>query len=409
MVSKIRFKNFKLFKNWQELEIKPITILIGKNNSGKSAVLKLLTMLEGSLNGKFSEALALENDEVRIANEFRDLVYGQAHKSIEFEIFEKKYFYTDEFNFLKTSIYFEDDSPVVEKWNCNNISDLIKIDEDGNYQSNTNNNTYNINFKGINQKDIRFNHDITNYEKELQFPILKLKTDFIGALRQEAKKNYEYSKNISEKSGIDGRKLFDFLIEDSQTTDKKHFNKISDFIKEKFEGWELSIDVDGGRKDKPALIFLKKDNLKINISQTGMGISQVLPLIIRAYKPCKEETCIIVEEPESHLHPYAHAQIAQLFFDSLTLDSNKKYLIETHSQNFVLRMRRLVAEGELKPEDLAIYYIDFDEELNESELNKIKVRKDGSVDFWPEGVFGETIIETRAIMSANINDVRNVD
>ncbi len=33
----------------------------------------------------------------------------------------------------------------------------------------------------------------------------------------------------------------------------------------------------------------------------------------------------------------------------------------------------------------------------------------GSVDFWPDGVFGETIIETRAIMSANSNDLRNVD
>ncbi len=76
-----------------------------------------------------------------------------------------------------------------------------------------------------------------------------------------------------------------------------------------------------------------------------MGISQVLPLIIRAYKPCEKETCIIIEEPESHLHPYAHAQLAQLYFDSLALDRNKKYLFETHSQNFVLRMRRLVAEG----------------------------------------------------------------
>ncbi len=71
MVSKISFKNYKIFKTKQTLELKPITILIGKNNSGKSAVLKLLTMLEGSLNGRFSEALALENDEVRIANEYK--------------------------------------------------------------------------------------------------------------------------------------------------------------------------------------------------------------------------------------------------------------------------------------------------------------------------------------------------
>jgi predicted ATP-dependent endonuclease of OLD family len=49
MVSQIRFKNFKLFKNWQTLEIKPITILIGKNNSGKTALLKLPAMIGESL------------------------------------------------------------------------------------------------------------------------------------------------------------------------------------------------------------------------------------------------------------------------------------------------------------------------------------------------------------------------
>ena len=52
MIDKIRFKNFKIFKNWQTLELRSITILIGKNNSGKSAVLKLTTLIEGSLKPK---------------------------------------------------------------------------------------------------------------------------------------------------------------------------------------------------------------------------------------------------------------------------------------------------------------------------------------------------------------------
>ena len=38
MLRKISFKNYKPFKDWQELELRPITILIGKNSSGKSAM-----------------------------------------------------------------------------------------------------------------------------------------------------------------------------------------------------------------------------------------------------------------------------------------------------------------------------------------------------------------------------------
>ena len=66
-----------------------------------------------------------------------------------------------------------------------------------------------------------------------------------------------------------------------------------------------------------------------------MGISQSLPLIIRAFRPSSEESLIIIEEPESHLHPYAHSQLAQLFAESIKEDTNKRYLIETHSQNFI--------------------------------------------------------------------------
>lgn len=77
MITKIEFENYKLFKRRQSLELKPITILIGKNNSGKSAVLKLPTLIENSLSGNFQEPLLLSNNGVELGGEFRDLVYGR--------------------------------------------------------------------------------------------------------------------------------------------------------------------------------------------------------------------------------------------------------------------------------------------------------------------------------------------
>ena len=46
MIDNISFKNYKIFKNEQDLEIKPITVIFGKNNTGKSAVLKLPIFIE---------------------------------------------------------------------------------------------------------------------------------------------------------------------------------------------------------------------------------------------------------------------------------------------------------------------------------------------------------------------------
>ena len=403
MISQINFRNYKLFKKKQILEIKPLTILIGKNNTGKSAILKLPTLLEGSLSGRFSQPFELINNDVKIANEYKDIVYGRNNREVEFEILQKKHISDIEFDNLKVEIFIDENKPIIENWKCNNIFDLTKLDEN-NYQNKKINKVQETFFEGINLNSIEFVDDLLPKEDFFPLPNFVLNTDFIGAIRQEALKHYEYSSNISEKSGIDGSKLYDFLIDDYMSTDKKYFSQISNFIKNKFEGWELSIEVDGGRKDKPAIIYLENKNLKINVSQVGMGISQVLPLIIRAYKPCDAKTLIIVEEPESHLHPFAHAQIAQLFFDSLLIDKNKKYLIETHSQNFVLRLRRLIAEGKLVPDDLALYYVDFNEENNESELKRIITDENGNVDYWPEGIFSESLDETIGIRTAQIDN-----
>jgi predicted ATPase len=114
----------------------------------------------------------------------------------------------------------------------------------------------------------------------------------------------------------------------------------------------------------------------------------------------EEPVLIIMEEPESHLHPAAHGNLAERFVDSYLEDNNKRYLIETHSQNFVLRLRRLVAEGKLKPEELAIYYVDFLEDEYLSELKEIEVDKLGKVNYWPEGIFSETLEETMALRDA---------
>ncbi|MGB4958426.1 MAG: AAA family ATPase, partial [Saprospiraceae bacterium] len=80
MLNKIGFKNYKLFKHNNELEIKPITILFGKNSSGKSSITKFLYVFFGYLNSNIKEfeppIFSLNYNEVEIGAEFRDLLYG---------------------------------------------------------------------------------------------------------------------------------------------------------------------------------------------------------------------------------------------------------------------------------------------------------------------------------------------
>ena len=236
---------------------------------------------------------------------------------------------------------------------------------------------------------------------------LNISIDYLGAIRIEPESDYIFSNHEYDKIGLKGQNAYPILIDDFVNSGQL-ISKVSNWYKSNFENWQLQV-VRSQTIDKKYEIAISNSVLNsINIKQTGQGIHQVLPLIVRSYMGDIEPTLIIIEEPETHLHPAAHGNLAERFVDSFLENKNKNYLIETHSQNFVLRMRRLVAEGKLKPEDLVIYYVDFDDEINESKLESIEVDEFGRVKFWPEGIFSETLDETIAIRTAQIEKT-NVD
>jgi len=90
-IKSVSFENYKAFPENQTVQFKPITLLIGKNSSGKSSIAKLFTLLEKSLSGEIDEPLLVKNNGVELGAEFRDLVFSKAASTpIGFEIeFEK--------------------------------------------------------------------------------------------------------------------------------------------------------------------------------------------------------------------------------------------------------------------------------------------------------------------------------
>jgi predicted ATPase len=358
MVNKISFKNYKLFKEKQTLELKPITILIGKNNSGKSAVAKLPVLIANGLIGLpinwiFKIGEERENS-IELGTDFKDLVYNRNEKS-----------------FMEFGIYNDNDS-----------IEIAMNKEDGVLEYKLNNNEIDVSsfFKGFLLDGI-------------QIQDLNLNIDYLGAIRVEPDSDYIYSNVNYDKIGIRGQNAYPILINDFIKSGNLN-KKISNWYKNNFENWELKVIENKTITETKYEIAISNSTLNaINIKQTGQGIHQVLPLVVRSYMEDVEPTLIIMEEPETHLHPAAHGNLAQRFVESYLEDKNKHYLIETHSQNFVLRLRALVAEGKLKTDEIAIYYVDFLENENESILEKIEVNNLGEVEWWPPNVFNESLKE----------------
>lgn len=122
----------------------------------------------------------------------------------------------------------------------------------------------------------------------------------------------------------------------------------------------------------------------------GFGVGQLLPIIVQSL--LTRDGLVLVEQPEVHLHPRLQAEVADLFVDTVA-SGRAQLLVETHSEHLVLRLLRRVREGVLAPDDLAILYIDLDDE-GTAFVRRLGVDADGDLeDGWPGGFFDERLAE----------------
>lgn len=406
----ISFENYKAFKEKQTLEIRPITLLIGKNSSGKSAVAKLFTLLENSLSGNIKEPLLLNNNGVELGAEFLDLVYGKVpNTSIKFTL----NFNQDKSNkhriyngYIEVDILKPRDEfyPIIERWENDSMVFYNRGQISYNYKRPS--------FEGISIRGFRgilpeweiatnkkINHPVyygIDYER---FIIYKL--DYIGPFRIVPKRTFDMATPISsEKTGTQGENAYNYLIR-SKIEKTELIEKVGQWYKDHFDGWELKVSTQ--RSPYFEILLCKEVNgqeLEINIADTGQGISQALPLVVRAFTKV-EDSIVVLEQPELHLHPAAHADLAELFAWSAKTN-NQSFVIETHSENMLLRLRKLVVENDFgfTKDDIIIYWIDAAEHGGQ-ELNPITIDEEGTLSDWPEGVFTENvaqIIEMRKII-----------
>lgn len=346
MITHIEFENYRVFKHKQQFDIKPVTIVFGKNNSGKTALLKLPALVENLFKAIQSGSVSPNNNGVQLFDEYRDLIYGRAT------------------NEAKISVSFDDGQ-------VESISFHVDIDKLV-FNSNSHSNA----------------HPMTN-------------VDYIGPIRLiKPDRDVRTNKDDIVSSGIDGVNMYQVFLRDAVSDTREVASSVAQWYRDTFDGWY--VDVDKSLQPVYNIVMRHDAGLKVPIRDCGTGIIQSLPIVVRACLRCQKPTLIVLEEPETHLNPSAHADLCQLISESAQKDKNKKYLIETHSQTFILRLQYLLAAGKLNVDDVAIYFVHFDEQVGSSSLQKVDVKSDGSIPNWPQGMFAEVLQEALAI-----NSIRN--
>lgn len=212
-------------------------------------------------------------------------------------------------------------------------------------------------------------------------------------------KQYFSTNNIKYLSPLRAVPQRHYTIENTLDENWNSFNsdqvakliKLNPSIIDKTNKWlsKLGISVEGTNIIKGSLysLLVKQKDLSLDLTDVGFGISQILPILLTSILS-KNESIIIIEQPEIHLHPKAQSDLAD-FFIELSKKDKKCFIIETHSEYFIKRLRRRMAENLnidaeifIDSKNVSILTIE-NTKTDENKINPIKISSSGSFK-WPK-------------------------
>lgn len=140
-----------------------------------------------------------------------------------------------------------------------------------------------------------------------------------------------------------------------------------------------------------------------DLTQVGVGVSQVLPILVLALLAESGDT-LIFEQPELHLHPRVQSRLAD-FFVSMTL-LGKQCIVETHSDFLInrLRYRAAVADDDSVAKSVIMYFVE--KQGLRSSYRPVRISEFGVIADWPRGFFDESEALAADILRAGMRKRR---
>ncbi len=95
--------------------------------------------------------------------------------------------------------------------------------------------------------------------------------------------------------------------------------------------------------------------MKVNYRDAGYGVSQILPILVRIFNSGDRNLTLLMQQPESHLHPRVQAEFASLLI-ALSKELPHTYIVETHSQFIVDRLQIEILNGGIDSKDVSLIF-----------------------------------------------------
>ena len=409
LIKSLSLKDFKCFEQ-VDIDFGKITLLTGANSSGKSS---LIYALLGIMQSKYFPQYFALNGELINMGGFDEVLRKKAKKR-EFEInahidsafVDDKYFTTwieDEstqqptLNFLNQTdctLYINEESKIIVDgylFDDYAFEQLLKLnpevvclDKTDDKESPYIANKYHVRGTISESSEVIAsyfdNHGRHDVNLLYLFSDERFNFNYIGSFRLPPERTY-YRKPNASKVGVNGEGYIDQIIK-WEESDKKKYDELIEAVTE--IGLFKTIQANKMKGGRFELNVQVNENSELaSLTDVGFGISQFLPIIV-ADLQMGDDSCLAISQPEIHLHPKIQATLGDYFCKQVN-NTDKQYIVETHSEYLINRMRLLIVKGELKPEDVKLYYMENDG--IKTTTYAIELTTDGQIKNAPQGFF----------------------
>ncbi|MBQ8707345.1 MAG: DUF3696 domain-containing protein [Succinivibrionaceae bacterium] len=225
---------------------------------------------------------------------------------------------------------------------------------------------------------------------------------YLGPLREKGERHYRWTGFAPASVGATGKDTILALLA-SRTQNRSYNFKpkqplcnmetiVAKSLKEMGLVEEFEIrKVTDDRQDYDVKVRTKGSKTMTDIPDVGFGISQILPVIVQLYY-APANSIIIMEQPELHLHPSAQSALADVMIAAISARENAKprniqLIIETHSEHFLRRFQRRIAEKKLAENNFSAYFANNDRDP--ARLEALTINLFGEIENWPKNFFGD--------------------
>jgi predicted ATPase len=377
-IEQLTLENFKCFKSEKTFDFSRLTILTGANSSGKSSV--MFAILAALQSDDYPYKLSLNGKYINLGD-FKEI--SNDHKTdnvISIGLRISKQAHSNDYTFIDTK-WVEDKTDMLPTLALDKLRSGIQLG--------TETHTF---FSRVSPNMIKSQIDtINNHQLELQ-----KKSNYVSAFRQSPRRTYYEQNNANYKVGTEGEEYIDQIVE----WDKRSNGKIKKLI-ETMKSLDLIEDLKinrlgGGRFE--VLIKPIKSNGFSALSDVGSGVSAFMPIVVADLQLPNDST-LFLQEPETHLHPSIQAKFADYIIHQINT-TDKNYVIETHSEYILNRIRLAIVKGELEQEKLSAYFLE--NNPNDADVHKVEFTKTGGIRNAPESFFETYLMD---IMEITLNAV----